>query len=59
MKRSDVVEIMIGLKRNIELNKESIVLQERRFGMGKGISEYLKGKNDAHQAMHDMLSKKC
>ena len=55
MKRDRVVEIMIDIKRLIDLNKESIRIQEKEYK--GGISEYLKGWNDGITNIYNILAK--
>lgn len=58
MKKIDadrIAEVIIDLKRIIELNHESIMLQQRDHS--GGISEYLKGWSDANRIAVSKLTK--
>lgn len=60
MKREEVVELRLELKRMIDLNSESIALQEKKFGIKDNMMiPYLTGFSDAYRIIYDKLANKC
>jgi hypothetical protein len=58
MKRQEVVELRLELKRIIELNDESIKLQEEKFGRKDNMMiPYLTGFSDGYRVIYDRLAK--
>lgn len=60
MKRHEVAELRIELKRIIELNNESIKMQESTFGRKDNMMiPYLTGWSDAYRMIYDRLATYC
>jgi hypothetical protein len=57
MKRDKVVEMIIDIKRMIELNKESIKMQEER--KNQAMVNYLQGWNQAYESLLHKLEQEC